>query len=257
MTELRLQLQENNLAEVLAGVGVLGILHEAHPECPLTSHWERNLLVIDCPVSETEAVAEVLSFLKSLRWVQALGNSHQGMVTCKSITGIDPLLDPALNAEPSIFKNFSGQVTGEKILEEQVALVASVSADDFTTLLSASGVDVGSWGLDWRTNGHSLDIGFSANDDGTSKFDPVYIATELLALCAQSFFLPAWALNDSSENIAYAPWTESLPISLTQHSLLGMLPGSSGLAYRLARRGKSYGKGASYKYFPPAVLTNS
>ncbi len=257
METIRVHLQENNFAEVLAAAGLLGCLANRMPAKPFVSHWEKNVFVLQTDMPETQIAEEVLTFLRSLAWVQALGKAHQGVLTADGLLGLDPLLDCADDGEPSVFKNFSGQVTAAAILAEQVAALLRSGAANVEALFAFSATGVGSWGWDWRTNAHSLDIGFSGNDDDTSKHDPVFVGTELLCLSALSFFVPPWALVDGEDSVSYALWRAPLPAHEALQTLIHRLPVQALTSYRASRRGKSYGKGASYKYFPAATLVPS
>jgi hypothetical protein len=253
METISLSLQENNLAEVLAGVGILGILQHTYPEQEFPSVWEDSQLKITSEITEADAVNAVLDFLRDIRWVQAHGDVHQGVFKARNLLGLDFLLSPSAKGEPSIYKNFSGQVSGEKITAGLVECLPSKPVNEFSELLGFTTNNQTSWGIDWRTNGHSLDIGYSANDDGTSRFDPVYVCTELLGLTALSFFMNPWVNASEQDSITYSLWRTSIPAHLSASALAGLMPGLPDQTFRTSRRGKSYGKGASYRYYPPAI----
>jgi hypothetical protein len=253
MQTISIALQENNLAEVLAGVGILGIVKQSFPEHEFASHWENSLLKIDSAIPENLLTSAVLDFLHEVKWVQAAGDVHHGILKAKNIMGLDFLLSPSSQGEPSIFKNFSGQVTSEKIVSGLVSALPAHAMQQFSDLLFFTATDLTSWGLDWRTSGHSLDIGYSANDDGTSQYDPVFVAVELLGLSALSFFMTPWSLQTDQDYISYQLWRQAIPAKLAASAFTGLIPGLPSQTYRSSRRGKSYGKGASYRYFPPAI----
>ena len=166
-------------------------------------------------------------------------------------------MDFASNGEPSVFKNFSGQVTTTNITAEQHAAIGVTPKVSLHGYLSHTAQNVSSWAFDWRTNSHSLDLGFSANDDKSSQYDPIYVAIEMLSLSALAFFLPAGALLTSDEQIVYHLWRYSIQGSLAGMALLGQINGIEQHSYQITRRPKSYGKGASYKYFPNATPISS
>jgi hypothetical protein len=257
MEIIRVNLQENNFAEAVSVAGLIGCLSYRHAGHAFVSHWERNLFLLESEIPEARIVEDVLAFLQSLAWVQALGKVHQGALTADGLIGLNPLLDCANDGEPSLFKNFSGQVTAAAILSEQVAPLSRFTGTNMAGLLAFSATGIGSWGWDWRTNAHSLDIGFSGNDDDTSKHDPVFVTTELLCLSALSFFVPPWAFADGPDNVSYALWRCPLAAREAVQAIINRLPLQSQTCYRTARRGKSYGKGASYKYFPSATLVQT
>lgn len=253
METISLSLQENNLAEVLAGVGILGILQHTYPEQEFPSVWEDSQLEITSVIPEQDLVAAVLDFLRDIRWVQAHGDVHQGVFKARNLCGLDFLLSPFANGEPSIFKNFSGQVSSEKITTGLVECLPSKPVNEFSELLGFTANDQTSWGIDWRTIGHSLDIGYSSDMDKTSKYDPVYVCTELLGLTALSFFINPWVIASEQDGVTYALWRTSIPAHLSASALAGLVPSLPNQIFRTSRRGKSYGKGASYRYYPPAI----
>jgi hypothetical protein len=256
MNTITIPLREDNLAEVLAGIGILGIL-ESHAPRTNSSVWLRNALQIESPLSESELLTQVHAFLTNLHWVQSMGDVHQGVLKSGTILGASPFMDLANNGDPSVFKNFSGQVTSAKIATDQREALKSLGSQTFSEWLGMTVKEVSSWGLDWRTNAHSLDVGFSANDDSTSKFNPLYLAVDALAMAALSFFLPSACLSLREEALAYQLWQKPIPASAAAPAFLGNLNGLSSRTYQVTRRPKSYGKGASYKYFPAAVLQPS
>jgi hypothetical protein len=253
MHTIRIPLQENNLAEVLAGIAILGILEIHGPNANCCS-WHHGILIIEAALSEPELLQKVHDFLIEMQWVQSLGDVHQGVFKSGNLIGVSPFMDCANHGTPSIFKNFSGQVTCSKIAEDQHQAIIGIRSDSFSDWLAVTVTEVSSWGLDWRTNAHSLDIGFSPNDDNTSKFNPIFPAVEVLATAALAFFLAPSCLLKHEESLTYFLWRDSIPSSLTAQALIGNVNGLQGKSYEVARRPKSYGKGASYKYFPAAII---
>lgn len=255
MHTISISLQENNLAEVLAGIAILGILEIHCPNANCCS-WHQSMLYIEAVVSELELLQKVQQFLTEMAWVESLGDVHQGVFKSGNLIGVSPFMDFAKNGTPSIFKNFSGQVTCHKIAEDQHKAIIGIRSEFFSDWLAVTVTEVSSWGLDWRTNAHSLDIGFSPNDDNTGKFNPIFPAVEALATAALAFFLPPTCLLNHEESLSYFLWTDSISSSLTAQAFIGNVTGLQGKSYVVARRPKSYGKGASYKYFPAAIIQN-
>lgn len=255
MHTVTIPLREDNLAEVLAGIAILGILESHCPNANCCS-WHRGTLNIQAALSGIELLQRVHEFVSDLQWVQSLGDVHQGVFKSGNLVGLSPFMDLANNGTPSIFKNFSGQVTSSKVAGDQREATISIGSENLAVWLATTVTEVSSWGLDWRTNAHSLDIGFSPNDDNTSKFNPIYLAVDALATAALAFFLSPSCLLNREESLTYHLWEKSIKASLTAQAFIGNINGLPGKSYVVARRPKSYGKGASYKYFPAAVIQN-
>ena len=257
MNEIRIPLNEINLAEVLTGIAILGIAELHHPE-ENKCHWEKNTLVIHSPSDEATVLGRVCEFVENMRWIPASGEKHQGVFRSGDLAGLAHFMEPAGNGTPSIFKTFSGDVNPESILAKQSDAWSLEALDGFSSFLRETASGASSWALDCRTTAHSLDEGFSAYDAGASKSDPVFLAVELLSASALSFFLPPQALGIGGQKLGYFLWSQRLPARLASLAFIGRLSALPGVGYELTRRPKSYGKGSSYKFFPNATpLTNS
>lgn len=252
---ITIPLREDNLAEVLAGISILGILETHRPDINYCS-WHQGLLSIEAAIPEPELLQLIHEFLSDLKWEQSLGDVHQGVFSSGNMVGVSPFMNFANHGTPAIFKNFSGQVTSSKVAGDQREAIIRMGSENFTDWLATTATEASSWGLDWRTNAHSLDIGFSPNDDNTSKFNPIYLAVDALATAALAFFLPPSCLLDNEERLTYHLWEKSIQASVMAQAFIGNINGLPGKIYGVARRPKSYGKGASYKYFPAAIIQN-
>ena len=261
MHTINITLREDNLAEVLAGIAILGI-SETHYSNSNFCRWNRGTLIIEAAITEYELLQHVHEFISDLQWVQSLGDVHQGVFQSKNMIGVSPFMDFANHGEPSIFKNFSGQVTALAIATGQQRAIAGLCPSTFAGWLAETALKgtlkppVNSWGLAWRTNAHSLDVGFSPNDDNTSRHNKIFPVVDALANAALSFFLPCAVLKNGEHELCYNLWTELIPISAASLALTDGINGLAGHRYKITRRPKAYGDGESYKYFPAAIIQN-
>jgi CRISPR-associated protein Csb3 len=252
MNTIPIHLQENNLAEVLAGIAIAGIA-EANTPRETSSRWEQDCLNVSTPLSEQELLDAIHEFLSDLAWEQSAGDVYQGCFSSSGKLGVAPFMNSATMRQTSVFKTFSGQVTPQKICDDLHGALEQVPRTSIENYLAHTAPGIGSWSLDWRSNGHSLDLGFSGNDDKTSDFDPVFVAVEVLSIAALAFFLPAAALSTANDQLTYHLWEQPVSGKLAGTALVGGLTTLPRRTYLVARRPKSYGKGASYKYFPNAT----
>lgn len=252
MNTIPIHLQENNLSEALAGVAIAAIA-EAKAQRETSAYWDQNCLNITTPLSEQELLDAIHGFLSDVTWAQAAGDVYQGCFASSGMIGVSPFMSASTVAQTSVFKTFSGQVTPRKICDDLQRALEKAPRTSLAEYLAHTAPGIGSWALDWRTNGHSLDLGFSGNDDKTSDFDPVFVAVEVLSIAALAFFLPAVALCIADEQLTYHLWSKPVPAGLAAAAFVGGLRALPQRTYLVARRPKSYGKGASYKYFPNAT----
>ena len=255
MNTIPIHLQENNLAEVLAGVAIAGIA-EANTQRETSSQWDQNCLCVTTPLSEQELLDAIHSFLSDVTWKQAAGDVYQGCFASSGKIGVSPFMDSSNMGETSFFKTFSGQVTPRKICDDLQCALKHLPLTSIADYLAHTATGIGSWALDWRTNGHSLDRGYSSkgdNGDGTGKHDPVFVAIETLSVTALSFFLPHAGLCAADEQLSYHLWKQQISWNHVGPAFLGDLPYLSRRSYLVTRRPRSYGDGASYKYFPNAT----
>jgi len=257
MNSISIPLREDNFAEVLAGMAILGIVAGVQETTEdATARWTASGLNLSGLWTEEQLLAPTRAFLSSLAWLPSPGGPHLGGFQAESRLGVCPFVRlNSKDADPSIWKTFSGQVTPIRISSwQRQAFSESSAATSFRELLQTSADGVGSWGYDNRTTGHTLDQGFSSDAEKTGEFDPVFLVTDMLSVAALSFFLPAPALQRSEERVTYFLWTEAIPLALAPLAFCSLLNGHPGRAYQATRRPKAFGKGGAFKYWPAATL---
>lgn len=257
LNELRLPLDERNLAHVLSAVALVGLVSrnpDARPD-ESTCWWEGGF-VVRAAITRAALFDMADKFLQSMRWIPGWGATAPGTFAADGEIGSNPFISLAEGGqENSPFKTFSGQQDpGRDLLERQKeSLVGATIAD---TWLAQSRRGIASWGFDCRVGSHAYDLGFSSNDEGTGDRDPVFPAVEMLSIAGVSFFtaIQGWQLD--ADTVGYSIWTEPIPVALVRYAVAGRLDGLPARRYRARSRGGAYGKGAAYRFFPEATLRN-
>jgi hypothetical protein len=192
-------------------------------------------------------------FLRRVRWIPGMGTAEQGIFTADTELGSNPFISLADDGqENSPFKTFSGQIDPGKLLNEQQGCLRTPTNTEPWLLQTSRGV--ASWGFDCRVGSHAYDLGFSSNDEGSGKLDPIYPAVELLSIAASSFFaaVQGWQLDENA--VVYSLWTRPISLPLVSCAVAARLDGLAARRYRVTNRGAAYGKGAAYRFFPESAL---
>jgi hypothetical protein len=253
--ELLLALDERNLAHVLCAVGFVGLasrISDALPE-ESTCWWSERGFVLKTALRRVSLFGAADRFLRSLRWIPGIGSAEQGIFVAYTELGSNPFISLADDGqENSPFKTFSGQIDPGKLLNEQQGNLRTPTDEEPWLLQTSRGV--ASWGFDSRVGSHAYDLGFSSNDEGSGKLDPIYPAVELLSIAASSFFAPVqgWQLDENA--VVYSLWTRPISLSLVPCAVAARLDGLAARRYRVTNRGAAYGKGAAYRFFPESAL---
>lgn len=259
LREMSFPLDERNLAHVLSGVALMGLAARMADAGGLefTCWWSDGGLVLRSALDKVNLFQAAGEFVRSLSWIPGMGSAEQGTFVAGGEVGANPfilLADTGSKKRTSAFKTFSAQVTPQRLLKDQQALLVSPGEADSWLWQMARGA--GSWGFDCRVGSHAYDQGFSSNEDGSGDLDPVYPAIELLSIAAASFFaaVQGWQVNETT--VAYSIWAQPISLSLALYAVAGRLSGLPARRYRTASRGAAYGSGAWYKFFPEGTPEN-
>jgi hypothetical protein len=263
LRELSFPLDERNLAHVLSGMALIGLASRTANASRLefTCWWSDGGLVLRTALDKANLFQAADEFVRSLSWTPGMGSAEQGTFVAGGEVGANPfilLADTGSKKRTSAFKTFSAQVTPQKLLKDQQALLVSplVSPVESDSWLWQIARDAGSWGFDCRVGSHAYDQGFSSNEDGSGDLDPIYPAVELLSIAAASFFaaVQGWQVNEAT--VSYSVWAQPISLSLALHAVAGRLSGFPARPYCTASRGAAYGSGAAYKFFPEGTPEN-
>lgn len=257
LNELRLALDERNLAHVLSAVALAALVTGIAKARPAETMcwWCRGGFVARTAISKTVLFDAASRFLQDMRWIPGFGTVEQGTFAANGELGSNPFISLAEDGqENSPFKTFSGQQGPGNVLgEQQVALEGLLTTNSWLIQVSRG---ISSWGFDCRVGSHAYDLGFSSNDEGTGERDPVFPAVELLSVAGASFFsaIQGWQVDEKT--VGYCIWTEPISVALASYAVVGRLHGLPARHYRAKSRGGAYGKGAAYRFFPEATLRN-
>jgi hypothetical protein len=252
--ELRLTLDERNIAHVLSAVTLAAVVSRSPDERPSKSAcwWDYGGFVVRTAITQTSLFDESCDFLRSMRWTPGFGAAEQGTFGADGELGSNPFISFAEDGqENSPFKTFSGQQGPGSVLEEQQGeLKGPVTTGSW---LNQTSRGISSWGFDCRVGSHAYDLGFSSNDEGTGDRDPVYPAVELLSVAGASFFTAIQGWQADKKTVGYSIWTEPISVALVSYAVAGRLEGLRARRYCVKSRGGAYGKGAAYRFFPETV----
>jgi hypothetical protein len=255
LNELRLQLDERNLAHVLSAVALAGLISrnpDARPD-ESTCCWRERNFMVRTAITHAALFDMADRFLRSVRWIPGWGAAVPGTFAAGSEIGSNPFISLAKGGQDkSPFKTFSGQQGPGDLLEAQKqSLVGATVGDGW---LAQKGRGIASWGFDCRVGSHAYDLGFSSNDEDTGDRDPIYPAVEMLSIAGASFLtaIQGWQLDEDS--VGYSIWTDPIPVTLVRYAVASRVGGLPARRYRARSRGGAYGKGAAYRFFPEATL---
>jgi hypothetical protein len=259
---IELPLDERNLAHVFSAVSFAGLIaHQVPDPDSARCWWTDDKFVLLSPLDEAQILTAADAFLRSLRWIPALGvadgeidaKAHHGVLAVGESLGVNPFISLAESGgETSPFKTFSGQQDPARDLPEQIARLQGAN-QNLVEWLCQRAHGLSSWGLDHRVGSHAYDLGFSSNDEGSGACDPIYPAIELMGLAGAGLFVPAQILQVDDSHLGYAIWTQPIPNHLVPLAVADRIEGLFARRYRTSSRGAAYGKGASYRYFPEAT----
>jgi len=255
LCEILLELDQRNFAHVLSAVA-LACLTSRTPDAHRSDSkcwWGEHGFSLSTAIDEPALFDAADKFVREIRWVPGMGKKEHGSFVMGKELGSNPFISLADNGErTSPFKMFAAnQEPAKDLLDKQQKKLRSPDATE--SWLTQIAYDVSSWGFDSRVGSHAYDQGFSSNEEGSGDQDPTYPAVELLSIAAASFFtaIQGWQIDENT--VGYAIWSEPVSVLLMPYAVAGRLAGLPSQRYRVAKRGASYGSGASFKFFPEAV----
>jgi len=265
---LRLDLDERNLAQFLAGLALAALArcvrNKNGPGKTIESYgcwWPKPGEFVIQTELPAEAFRPLLfrtayDFLTAMKWHPGLGGAAYGILTSGDKIGVNPFI--ALSGEGgknTPLKGFSARVLPDAILPEQLEKLPA--PENCPNWLAKLDHGVSSWGFDARVNMHASDAGFSSDAEGTGDRDPFYPAIELLGLAAAAFFVPAHAWQEEKNSLLAFAWTQRIPLEMAALAATGRIHGLPARRYKFAYRPAAHGKGSAYHFFPSAAIQPS
>ena len=256
---LLFDLDQRNLAHFLSALALAALADriERAGRASRTCWWEGGHFAIQSEYSGRDfrllLYSKAYEFLKALRWISGLGGVAQGVLVSGREIGINPFIYLGGDSRRPPLRAFSAKVVPAKVLPEQISKLLSPIDDWWLNQIERG---VSSWGFDCRVNMHASDAGISSDAEGTGGSDPIFPAIELLSLAAVSFFVPANAWQTGDHSLSAAAWTCPIPLQMALLASTGRIHGLPACGWTFASRGRAHGKGSSFQFFPPAILTN-
>lgn len=267
-TTLMLDLDERNLAHFLSGLALAALAQRVEGSAIESRRccWpERGCFAIEtehsCEQFRSQLFTKAHEFLTTLNWHQGFGGVEQGIIASGDELGVNPFVPLGGDSdERPLMRTFSAKVVPSKVLPHQIAELRSPAECSQWLSQIAVGHErrvrggVSSWGYDCKVNMHASDAGISSDAEGTGHLDPIYPAIELLSLTGASFFAAANAWTRERTTLDVTAWTDPVPLMMASAAASGLVHGIAGCKLRFAPRGAAHGKGASFRFFPPATL---
>ncbi len=254
--QLLLPLDERNLAHVLSAVAFAALTSRSPDARPgeSTCWWDERGFVLKTALGQAALFGAADEFVRSVRWVPGIGGKEQGTFAAAGEVGSNPFISLADDGRAnSPFKTFAAnQNPADHLLNQQRDRLKPPNPSD--QWLSQLETGISSWGFDSRVGSHAYDLGFSSNEEGSDKLDPIYPAIELLSIAAASFFASVQAWQSGENAAGYSIWTQPISVSLVSYAVAGRLGGLPARRYHVKNHGGSYGSGAGFKFFPEATL---